>query len=90
MQVMVKIGNQKEILQGDSTKNFFFITFFFLFYRRFDPYTRPCTVLASLFAIGLVLIIIVVLSLIPLYISHKSSTSSNNNIQTSGKYFISN
>jgi len=85
MQVMVIIGDHKGIMQGNFARYFFFsLLSVFLFSRRLDPYTRSCTVLASLFAIGFVLIIIVVLSLIPIYISHKSTTT-NSNIQTSSK-----
>ncbi|CAF3007261.1 unnamed protein product [Rotaria socialis] len=44
--------------------------------RRIDPYTRSCAMLGCFFAVGFVLIIIVVLSLIPLYISHSSTAIS--------------
>ncbi|CAF1450841.1 unnamed protein product [Rotaria magnacalcarata] len=44
--------------------------------RRIDPYTHSFAVLGCFFAVGFVLIIIVVLSLIPLYISHSSATRS--------------
>ena len=66
------------------------IIFLFVHYsfsRRFDLYTRSCTVLASLFAIGLVLIIIIVLSLIPIYISQKASKTATN-IQTTSRQFF--
>ncbi|UJR22642.1 hypothetical protein I4U23_025682 [Adineta vaga] len=48
--------------------------------RRIDPYTRSIKTLGILFTVGFVLIIIVVLSLIPLYIS-QNSTSSSSNVQ---------
>ncbi|CAF4226351.1 unnamed protein product, partial [Rotaria magnacalcarata] len=57
--------------------------------RRINPNTQTCVVLGGLFAIGFVLIVIVVLSLIPLYMSHGSSSkntntnTTNNNIQVS-------
>ncbi|CAF1072721.1 unnamed protein product [Adineta steineri] len=45
--------------------------------RRIDPYTRSCAALGGLFGCGFIIIVIIVLSLIPLYISHDSSTNSN-------------
>ena len=45
--------------------------------RRLDPYNRSYIVIGCLFAVGLLLIIIIVLSLIPLYISHDSKGKSN-------------
>ncbi|CAF1046444.1 unnamed protein product [Rotaria magnacalcarata] len=62
--------------------------------RRINPNTQTCVVLGGLFAIGFVLIVIVVLSLIPLYMSHGSSSkntntnTTNNNIQVS-QIFVS-
>ncbi|CAF2306300.1 unnamed protein product [Rotaria sp. Silwood2] len=41
--------------------------------RRIDPYSRSCALLGCFFAVGFILIIIVVLSLIPVYISRNSS-----------------
>ena len=61
------------------------ILFLFVsFPRRIDPYTRSMKVLGVLFAIGFVLIVIIVLSLIPLYIS-QNSTSASSNIQVPSK-----
>lgn len=88
MQVMAKIGNQKQTMHGEIL---FLISVLqsisSCVFRRFNLYTRSCTAFASLFAIGFVLIIIVVLSLIPLYIS-KSSTTKTTNIQTSSIIII--
>ncbi len=76
------------MIQYDKKVVFFwFIIVFFIFSRRLDPYERSCRILASLFAIGFVLIIIIVLSLIPIYISQKSSTTTNT-IQTTSKHFL--
>jgi hypothetical protein len=72
-------------MPGDSIR-FHSLSSSLLFSRRFDPYTRSCTILASLFAIGFVLIVIVVLSLIPIYISQKSSKTTNT-IQTTSRKF---
>ncbi|CAF0790441.1 unnamed protein product [Rotaria sp. Silwood1] len=41
--------------------------------RRIDPYSRSCALLGCFFAVGFILTIIVVLSLIPVYISRSSS-----------------
>ncbi|CAF2653442.1 unnamed protein product [Rotaria sp. Silwood2] len=55
--------------------------------RRLNPYSRVYSTLGCLVAIGFVLIVIIVLSLIPIYISLKHSNTTNNNIRTS-KIFI--
>ncbi|CAF0976193.1 unnamed protein product [Rotaria sordida] len=45
--------------------------------RRIDPYGRSCAILGCFFVIGFILIVIVVLSLIPVYISRSSSPTKN-------------
>ena len=59
----------------------------FLSPRRLDPYRRSCTILISLFAVGFVLIVIIVLSLIPIYIS-RSPQQTSTSIQTTRKYWV--
>ena len=56
--------------------------------RRIDPWTRSWAILGSLFAIGFVIIVIVVLSLIPLYLSH-SSWRSSTYVQVSSQWIYS-
>lgn len=76
----MRTGNQWQIKQGDYSfvwSGNVEIDCFSWLCRRLDPYARSCTILASLFAVGLVLIIIIVLSLIPLYISHRSKPAAN-------------
>ncbi|CAF1063282.1 unnamed protein product [Rotaria sordida] len=51
--------------------------------RRIDPYSRIYIILGSFVVVGFILIVIVVLSLIPLYISRNFSRINNNNIQVS-------
>ncbi|CAF3625776.1 unnamed protein product [Rotaria sp. Silwood1] len=51
--------------------------------RRLDPYRRIYSILGCFVAIGFVLIVIIVLSLIPVYISRNSSRTNNNNIRVS-------
>ena len=89
MKVMDKIGNQhQQLMPGLSYHRSFLNGEFSFVYlissRRIDPYTRSCAILGSLFAIGFVLIVIVVLSLIPIYLSHQSSTKKTN-IQVASK-----
>lgn len=44
--------------------------------RRTDPYARSCVILICLFTVGFLIIIIIILSLIPIYISKNSSNKS--------------
>ena len=56
--------------------------------RRTDPYARSCVILVCLFVIGFFIIITIILSLIPIYLSKNSSTKHSYR-QVSSKYFIS-